>query len=64
MTAQMLGRLISMIAVLVLMTAGIIIAAVQGSSAGVVVAVIVGTLVLSYAVRHDVRSRYVYPGRD
>jgi hypothetical protein len=59
----MLRRLISMMAVLVLMTSGIIIAAVQGSAAGVVFAVIVGTLVLSYAVRHDVRSRYVYRRR-
>ncbi|RSM43115.1 hypothetical protein DMB66_53755 [Actinoplanes sp. ATCC 53533] len=60
----MLRTLISMIAVLVLMTAGIILAAVQGSSAGVVLAVIVGTLVLSYAVRHEVRSAYVYRRED
>jgi hypothetical protein len=63
MTAQMLRRLISMMAVLVLMTSGIIIAAVQGSAAGVVFAVIVGTLVLSFSVRRDDRSRYVYRRR-
>jgi uncharacterized membrane protein len=50
----------SIFAALILMTAGITTAAILGSVAGVVLAVMVGTLILSYAVRHEARSRYVY----
>ena len=60
MDARILRTLTLMFTVLVLMTAGILVAAVQGSSVGIVLAVIVGTLVLSYAIRHDIRSTYVY----
>lgn len=51
------------VAVLVLMTAGITTAAVLGSVPGMVLAVMIGTLVLSYAVRHEARSTYVYRRR-
>nr|WP_221383250.1 hypothetical protein [Actinoplanes polyasparticus] len=52
-----------MSAVLVLMTAGMVVAAAHGSSAGIVVVVIVGTLVISYVARHNLRSRHVYRRR-
>lgn len=54
----------SIFAALVLMIAGITAAAILGSVAGVVLAVMVGTLVLSYAVRHEARSVYVYHRRS
>lgn len=63
MNARMTRTIVLMIAVLVLMTAGIIVAAVQGSAAGVLLTVIVSTLVLSYAVRHGIRSKHVYRQR-
>lgn len=63
MNARRLRLLITMVVVLVLMTAGMVVAAVHESSAGILLAVIVGTLVLSYAVRHDIRSRHVYRRR-
>lgn len=47
------------IAVLLLMTAGITTAAVLGSVPGIVMAVTIGTLVLSYAVRREARSTAV-----
>jgi hypothetical protein len=50
-------------AALLLMIAGITTAAVMGWVTGVVLAVMIGTLVLSYAVRHEARSAYVYHRR-
>ena len=51
-------------AALVLMIAGITAAAILGSITGVVLAVMLGTLVLSYAVRHGARSAYLYHRRS
>jgi hypothetical protein len=45
------------------MIAGITTAAILGSMPGIVLAVMIGTLVLSYAVRHEARSVYVYHRR-
>ncbi|GAA3939258.1 hypothetical protein [Actinoplanes auranticolor] len=59
-----LRALVLMAAVLVLMIAGITTAAVLGSVPGIVLAVMIGTLVLSYAVRHEARPVYVYRRRD
>jgi hypothetical protein len=48
---------------LLLLVAGITTAAVLGSVPGVVLAVMLGTLLLSYAVRHEARAAYVYHRR-
>jgi hypothetical protein len=50
-------------AALVLLIAGITTAAVLGSVTGVVLAVMLGTLLLSYAVRHEARAAYLYHRR-
>jgi hypothetical protein len=63
MNARELRGVISIVAAVVLLIAGITTAAVLGSTAGVVAAVLLGTLILSYAVRHEARSAYVYHRR-
>ena len=55
---------VTIVASVILMTAGITLAAVLGSVSGIVLAVMVGTLVLSYAVRHEARSAHLYRHRS
>lgn len=64
MNVRSLRPVISIAAAVVLLIAGITTAAALGSAAGVVGAVLLGTLILSYAVRHEARSTYVYRRRS
>ncbi|MEU8230430.1 hypothetical protein AB0C12_12610 [Actinoplanes sp. NPDC048967] len=63
MNVRTAWSIIAFVACVLLMAAAITTAAVLGSAAGVVLAVAVGTLVLSYIVRHEARMARIYRRR-